>query len=166
MTSPRSPDRPDLTCDEAEALLPLVADGAIDATSEPQLFAHLARCPVCQDSLAAHDLIELSLQAPHPVRTPRCIVIRLPLPWAIAAAAGLLVGLYGMWTWLGRTPSVPNAACATLVKPVTAPDGSPAYEVGDREANDRPVRLIRRGDLDGQGQQEPLRLKVIPVQNR
>ena len=50
-----------LSCEEAEALLPLVADSALDADSDPALFAHLARCVICQESLACHDLVALSL---------------------------------------------------------------------------------------------------------
>jgi hypothetical protein len=56
------PDDLALTCDEVEALLPLVADGSLDETSDPALFAHIARCCPCQDSLARHDLVGLALE--------------------------------------------------------------------------------------------------------
>jgi len=77
-----------MSCDEAEALLPLVADGALTAGEDPALFAHLAGCSTCQRSLADHDLIGVALQHGAARISPRLgKVIRLPLPWAIASAA-------------------------------------------------------------------------------
>ena len=70
--------RPELTCDEAEALLPLVADAQLDPDSDPTLFEHLARCDDCQRSLARHDLVTLALSdSARPVlRRPRRPVAR------------------------------------------------------------------------------------------
>ena len=38
-------DSRELTCEDAEAMLPLVADGVLLEEDDPQLFAHLAECP-------------------------------------------------------------------------------------------------------------------------
>ncbi|MBN8526572.1 MAG: zf-HC2 domain-containing protein [Planctomycetes bacterium] len=48
-----------MSCAEAEPLLPLVADGALDPDSDPALFAHLAACPACQRVVALLDLVGL-----------------------------------------------------------------------------------------------------------
>ncbi len=81
-----------MTCAEAEPLLPLVADGAVDPDSDPALFAHLAGCPDCQRAVASHDLIALAItRAPAPRR--RASVLRL---WPYAAAAGLAL-VAGTW---------------------------------------------------------------------
>ena len=89
--------RPELTCDEAEALLPLVADAQLDPDSDPTLFEHLARCDDCQRSLARHDLVTLALSdSARPVLrlAPRAITWRLP--WPVAVAASLLAA-FGLW---------------------------------------------------------------------
>jgi hypothetical protein len=82
----------ELSCEESEALLPLVADGALDCDSDPALFAHLARCLTCQESLACHDLVALSL-TPDALRPGlRLTRRRLPVAWALGSAAVLAVG--------------------------------------------------------------------------
>lgn len=89
--------RHELTCDEAEALLPLVADSQLGPDSDPMLFEHLSRCDDCQRSLARHDLVTLALtdSARPPLRlAPRAITWRLP--WPAAVAASLLAAL-GLW---------------------------------------------------------------------
>ncbi|MBA2479194.1 MAG: zf-HC2 domain-containing protein [Planctomycetes bacterium] len=91
----------DLPCEEIEAMLPLIADGAVSQQSDPTVFAHLARCMDCQDSLARHDLVTLALarglpgDLPRPL--PREIRYRIPLPWATAIAASLAVALGATW---------------------------------------------------------------------
>ena len=96
-----------LTCDEVEALLPLVADGSIDLATDVALGAHLGACTQCQDSLARHDLVDLALRRPSPSDRPRG---RLHLPWpvALAVAASLVAAVGGSW-WLFSTPAMPSA---------------------------------------------------------
>lgn len=77
-----------LSCEEVEALLPLVVDGAIDVAGDQPLFDHLARCERCQASLATYDLAELVLDTG--VRPPARVVVRR-MPWPVAAAAALLI---------------------------------------------------------------------------
>lgn len=109
-----------LTCEEAEALLPLVADGALDEQGDPALFAHLARCPACQESLARHDLVSLALtRAPVRARLQR---IPLPLPWAIATAAGITCAASLAWIATSPSPrSAPSDAIAIAPEPTYQP---------------------------------------------
>lgn len=89
--------RPELTCDEAEALLPLIADGQLDPDSDPTLFEHLSRCDDCQRSLARHDLVTLALSdssRPALRLAPRAITWRLPWPAAVAAS---LLAAFALW---------------------------------------------------------------------
>ncbi len=120
-----------LTCDEVEALLPMIADGQLDEVSDPTLFTHLADCPRCAGTLATHDLISLAL-APTVVGAPRR-GLRFPV-WATArtwlpraAAAVVLVALGASFSSLrpsAASPSVSltavtktHAASATVVQP-------------------------------------------------
>jgi len=90
----------ELSCEEIESLLPLVADGALDAEADPALFAHLARCVTCQESLACHDLVALSLTR-SPIAAPSRFLRRtIPLPWAIGSAAALMVVGVGSFQYL------------------------------------------------------------------
>jgi hypothetical protein len=100
MSLTADPIRPEPGCDEVEPLLPLVADGAIDAVADPVVFEHLARCQDCQDSLARHDLVGLSLErgrsgVPTAPSARRSWQYRLPMP--VAAAAGLACAALGLW---------------------------------------------------------------------
>ena len=61
MSNPTTSDIPEMTCEECEDLLPLVADGVLDESDDPALFHHLARCPRCQASLAVYGRIDLLL---------------------------------------------------------------------------------------------------------
>ena len=104
-----------MTCAEAEPLLPLVADGAIDPDSDPSLFAHLADCPDCQRIVASHDLIALAIARPATVPSRRNLILRL---WPLAAAAGLALAAAG-WMLI-REPVRPAAAMVATV-PAPAP---------------------------------------------
>lgn len=112
---------PPMTCAEAEPLLPLVADGAVDPDSDPALFAHLAACPTCQRVVASHDLIGLAIRRVGPA--PRQ---RHPLRWwwpaGLAAAAGLVVAS----ALLLRPPAgdLPLAAPMVAATPAPAPAAS------------------------------------------
>ena len=89
-----------LTCEEVEALLPLVADGALDADADPALFMHLARCCECQDALLRHDLVTVALEVTRPgavaggsarrPAAPRTVIRQIFLPWPAALAASLV----------------------------------------------------------------------------
>jgi hypothetical protein len=134
-----------LSCAEVEAMLPLVADGALDAESDPQLFEHLAGCPRCQESLLADDLITLGLSTrrPSPPHRRTMGVYRLPLP--LAAAAGLLVtvglGALAWWCWPSRTTSVAPAPVASTA-PAAQDEILQVLWVGP--GNRQPVYLVRR----------------------
>jgi hypothetical protein len=82
-----------LGCEDVESLLPLVADGALDADADPALFEHLARCSECQESLARHDLITVGLAASRPPLRLAPRARHLRLPWPVALAASLLVAV-------------------------------------------------------------------------
>lgn len=102
MTLP--PDDTALACDEAEALLPLVADGTLDADGDPALFAHLARCSDCQESLARHDQVSMALEhgvLEHPVQD-RALRYRLPRAWAALIAATLVMVVGAAWMSASR----------------------------------------------------------------
>jgi hypothetical protein len=145
-----APDIHQLGCEDVEPLLPLAADGAIDVSSDPAVFAHLARCSECQASLARHDLITIALecgrsQVPAPVE--RGWHYRLPWPAAVAAlvAVAVLVG------WAADRPLAPSPALAAA-----APDfqvlevtdsklGHPLYVV----SRDGKVMIIDPQAVDG-----------------
>lgn len=92
------------SCDEVEDLLPLVAEGAIEAADDPALFDHLAVCADCQTSLAEHDLVSLALGAEPPAPAPTPIAfVRLPL--AAAALWFLALGGLGSLAWYASQPA-------------------------------------------------------------
>jgi hypothetical protein len=142
-----------LGCEDVEPLLPLAADGAIDAASDPAVFAHLARCNDCQESLVRHDLITLGLECGRSqVQVIRPASWHYRLPWPAAAAA--LVGVAVLSSWLAqRSPAVmqpladnSSQRTDTLVFKVPGPNPSrPYYKVvqGDR------VSLIDPQAVDG-----------------
>jgi hypothetical protein len=138
---------PACSCDEAEALLPLVADGTLDAASDPALFAHLADCERCQTSLARHDLVQLALSAAPP--RPRRQVLRLALPWAIASAA-CLVAAVGISIAAWPRPAPPPA---TQIVRLDSEDGRVRYliirdgvsEILDPASLDGPVGSLPEG---------------------
>ena len=125
-------------CADVEALLPLIADGAIDAASDAAIFDHLARCGDCQEALARHDLISLAIGAgaATPDDALACIRYRLPATTAWATAAALLAVVTGL-VWYGGRPTVaPDHVAQREVIRVTTP-GAPAQQ---------PFYLIRDGD--------------------
>lgn len=132
MSAPADPQAA-FTCADSEPLLPLVTDGALDAATEPALFAHLAGCARCQGILAQHDLIEVALERDARERPRRrATILRL---WPAAAAAAVVVGL-GVW-WQGSATAAPAdpVAAAPALEPDTRirgfirPDGRPVYLV-------------------------------------
>jgi hypothetical protein len=157
-----------MTCEEAAALLPLVADGALDAAADPVLFAHLARCCDCQDALMRHDLVGLALEATRPAQataqTPRRAPIRhVFLPWPATLAASLVAAV-GLWMWLAtlhheRAVTAP----AVEVVQVLGPDGQPVYVV----MQDGQMTVVDPRVIDGkapaaQPQVTPVRFAVPP----
>ncbi|TVR44275.1 MAG: zf-HC2 domain-containing protein [Planctomycetota bacterium] len=146
----------DLSCDEVEALLPLVVDGVLDEASEPELFRHLAHCPRCQTSLATYDLVDLALSRGHPLQPSRAQVLqwRLPAPWAAAACLLLGLGLGAMaLQGYSSQPSesgvVSGLAGGDLQILEVLPPGpgqdQPIFVVRDGDT----VRVISGGQLDG-----------------
>lgn len=146
-THQRADHDQELSCDEVEALLPLVADGVLGATDEPNLFAHLSGCPRCQASLANFDAIDIILSnghSPQPAHLgPEVVHYRLPLPWALAASA--LLGL-ALGTWLLSTTPSGNGASSTTSTTAT----SPGIEILDvlpvGPGREQPVFVIRDGE--------------------
>lgn len=117
-----------VTCEEAEALLPLVADGALDASADPALFAHLGRCVACQESLARHDLVSLALDQGVGASQPTAWHITLPLPWAFASAAGIALAATATWQW--QRASSADAALMAKVAAMPAATPEPPAETG------------------------------------
>ena len=115
-----------LTCDDVEALLPLVADGTLDEVGDPAVFLHLADCERCQQSLVSHDLIALSLTKMAQAPAPQILRPRWPRFLPAAAAAGLLIG-GGWWALAAHAPVVvPSAPTVAAVTPVSAVPASSA----------------------------------------
>jgi hypothetical protein len=140
-----------MTCAEAEPLLPLVADGAVDPDSDPALFSHLAACPACQRVVASHDLIALAIaRAPAPRR--RAPIVRL-LPWTAAAAAGLLLAL-GLAATSASSSSAPPpvafappAPAATITpSPAIAPAPALPEVIAVPRSDGTTIYLVRRGE--------------------
>ena len=173
---------PSMTCAEAEPLLPLVADGAVDPSSDPDLFAHLASCPACQRAVAAHDLITLALER-GAVRRPRARIITLP---RLAAAATLVLAL-GATAWAVQSRNgdpLPAASPVVTHQPAARPSpatppATPASTVAEAPAVLRVQRtdgstlfLVRRGDtwmpvdpgqFDGSDTRSPAGGEDVPV---
>ena len=146
-----------MTCDEVEALLPLVADGAIDQAHDPVLFAHLATCERCQESLASHDLVGIALAQRSAVsRTPR-ILRPTWQRWVPAAAAALVaIGMAGVVaTRPGAATSAVAAATAKPSRPIAAPTANPITAAPPQieievvavpgSSPDHPHYLVRKG---------------------
>lgn len=155
-----------MSCVEAEPLLPLVADGAIDPDSDPALFAHLATCVTCQRLVAQHDLITLAIGHASPAPAPQARIIRL-WPWAAAAALVVATGLY---LATETTPAAPEPAPAVAMPPaapapaIAAEPSAPATEpdvIALRRGDGSTIYLVRHGEgwvavdpaaMDGPGQ--------------
>lgn len=144
-----------MTCAEAEPLLPLVADGALDPDSDPGLFAHLATCAACQRAVAQHDIIDLVLRQAAPVEAPRrASIIRF---WPYAAAASLVIAV-GLYAFADRGTGRPAASpVATHAAPAAqtpmpaslqpAPSPLPATAAATDQAAPQPeVIAVRRSD--------------------
>jgi anti-sigma factor RsiW len=112
------PATEETTCQESEALLPLVADGVLTPAEDPHLFAHLASCEKCQKSLAMHDVVELALRQ-KPRKKARILPF-LRAAWPYAAAAGLLLVAGGVSALLQQQLNQPAPAPVVETKP-TAP---------------------------------------------
>ena len=141
----------ELSCDEVASLLPLVTDGALDAESDPALFAHLARCCECQEALMRHDLVTVALERTRQVSVTEIARRREPirhvfLPWPAALAASLLAAA-GLWMWLAslQHAQVGPQTPAMQVVQVLGADGQPVYVVvqGDQ------VTVIDPRAIDG-----------------
>lgn len=164
----------DLTCEEAEALLPLVADGALDDATDPALFTHLSRCCDCQEALMRHDLVTVALETTRcgsVISGPSCqrdakrpVIRHVFLPWPAALAASLAAAA-GLWMWLASlqpartTPATP----ATQVVQVLGADGQPVYVVvqGDQVTVIDP-RTIDGKAPTGEPQVQPVKFKTPP----
>lgn len=123
---------PRMTCEEAEPLLPLVADGALEPDDDPALFDHLASCAACQESLARHDLITLAVgqgKTPEPVRKPIQFV---RMSWAMAAAWLLMVGGVGAALWAFNRPALTTTpAMAIQPEVISEQDGRFLIRIGN-----------------------------------
>ena len=127
------------TCEEYEALISALIDGALSEEDRAELVAHMAECPACQayfnDQLVIHDALSgLEDQAPAgftarvmdqvrresaPERKPEKKVVAFPLwrRYAAMAACCAVVAAAGFWAFHGRMPSansgVPAEAALT-----------------------------------------------------
>ena len=166
-TAANSPSSVVLTCDDVEALLPLVADGVLRDGSDPALFAHLARCVACQEALAAHDLIHVALQqssAPQSAQVNLRKSISFQqlyyrrIPWPIAMAASLAATI-GLWTWLHTThiARMQDNQARTQVIPVLTDDGQSVYVVVDGDN----ITIVDPRSIDGKA--APVRESTLPV---
>ena len=153
------PSRPDLTCADVEALLPLIADGVLAPEDDPALFEHLARCPDCQASLAGHDLIELALSHGTPPASAKIIRFQR-LHWSAAALWLLCAGGLGAAAWWmqGAAPAapVPTAQVIEEVPPGNLGERAFLLRVGDEVIETRadddaiaPGQLPRLRRADG-----------------
>ena len=140
------------TCADVEQLLPLVADGALDAEADPKLFAHLAHCSACQEALACHDMITLAIGQREAAPAARGLVVkqyRLPRVVAWASAAALVVTLGGAALWArGAAPEAPVVADREVIH-VTVPGDATSrgyYLIRDGEQWQR----VDPGRLDGE----------------
>jgi hypothetical protein len=168
-------EREATTCADVEPLLPIIADGGLDPSTDVEIFAHLARCQDCQDALARHDLVTLAIangaEAPPQSSRLELVHLRLPLPYAIASAAAAVFALAGAW-WLtqaAQQPSAPQSAMlAQKLLPKNAseiirvtkpgqPNGQPYYLV----VQDGSVMLIDPQAVDGVVQ--PHTEQAVPV---
>jgi len=141
-----------MTCAEAEPLLPLVADGAIDPDNDPALFSHLAGCPDCQRMVASHDLIALAIARPQATAPRRATVKRF---WPLAAAACLVLAA-GFWllahdrgtTYLQTSVAAKPSASVT---PVAVADSRPTVRepevIAVPRADGTVTYLVRQGDV-------------------
>ena len=115
------------TCEEYEALISALIDGALSEEDRAELVAHMAECPACQayfnDQLVIHDALSgLEDQAPAgftarvmdqvrresvPERTSEKKVVAFPLwrRYAAMAACCAVVAAAGFWAFHGRMPS-------------------------------------------------------------
>ncbi len=141
----------ELPCEEVAALLPLVADGAINAESDPALFAHLARCCDCQEALASHDVVTIALEYTSPsasvmARSRQAPIRHVFLPWPAGLAASLAVAA-GLWMWVSASQNVQSApqTSMTQVVQVMSSDGNPLYVVVEGEQ----VTVIDPRNIDG-----------------
>jgi hypothetical protein len=114
-----------MTCAEVEELLPVVADGMLTHDDDPALFAHVARCPSCQESLARHDLIDLALRRAPPQQQRRWRMLPVAAGWA--AAAAIVAGFLAAWPQTAApssgTPAAAPVAQAAEVWPVPGQPG-------------------------------------------
>ncbi|HAT10263.1 MAG TPA: hypothetical protein DCS97_06660 [Planctomycetes bacterium] len=160
-----------MTCAEAEPLLPLVADGALDPDSDPQLFAHLATCADCQRIVATHDLIGLALRAPAPPARRPSVILRFWPALPVAAAAALAFALWPTTPVVvaPQTPTIvhaPAVAPPVVVTPVAPPrvialaqaDGTQIYLVQSGEH----WTVVNPADLDS-GAQKPQTANGVQV---
>ena len=134
-----------MTCCEAEPLLPLVADGAIDPDSDPSLFAHLAACPACQRAVAAHDLIGLAIARPS-TRPQRASLLRF---WPYAAAAGLILATGAVVAQPGRAPTATVAQIAESAQAALTVPPPVAAEAKAETKAEAPTDVIAVQRTDG-----------------
>jgi len=122
-----------MTCQELDERLDDWVDGTLAAETAAEVEAHLASCPRCQEQeRRMRQLLAHAASLPRSVTPPRdlwpAIARRLERerrwswagavqPWALAAAATVVVGLAAV-LWTGRSPS----AVRTVEIPAATPE--------------------------------------------
>ena len=123
-----------MTCQELDERLDDWVDGQLAAAAAAEVGAHLASCPLCQErERRLRQVLAHAASLPRSVAPPRDlwpgIARRVERerswsraaggwsPWALAAAATVVVGLAAVF-WSGRAPS----AVRTVAIPVATPE--------------------------------------------
>lgn len=140
-----------ISCQDVEELLPLIAEGLIDPDSDAEVFEHLADCEACQEQLHQHDELTLALGQGRmfDTQTRRADVIHFKLPRSLAAAAAAillacigLLGAYSSGVLHGTEHADPSESMLSLEQPETQILEVLPPQPGD----DVPMIIIRHND--------------------
>lgn len=133
-----------ISCADVEALLPAIADDQLDADQAPDVFAHVAGCGACQESLALYDLCSLTIsRGRQPARDP-APVIHYHMPRWVSGVAAVAASLLAAVLLLefGANPETSDSQHTQLA------DGAPVeiLQVIPDESGRGQLFLIRNGE--------------------
>jgi len=163
-----------MTCQELDERLDDWVDGELAAAAAAEVEAHLASCPLCQErERRLRQVLAHAASLPRSLTPPRDlwpgIARRVERerswswasggwsPWALAAAATVVVGLTAV-LWSGRAPSavktveIPAATPEARLAALPAVVSDPVLAAAEREYEDAANALLealrdRRSDL-------------------